>query len=312
MNKLPTKLLEYLVKQCTKEVLDQIAEEKKIKVKFAKEKETEIPVKHKIQTTVGKDSKFRPKVRRVSEADEPSPTPPAAPSPEPSAPSSDSNASEKPKSKRGGARTKTVEPKAATGASIINPRDKSQLDPIHFIGRDDNSVERSLFNAASRIAGPKVKISLGAKRLGRESASNPNVPVFFYLGKMDPESEEIFLMADKNMQIAKDDSVQPTELQGGQASGYQAQKTGATPRYTDIDAAPLPKPMIPGYEGGADPEYARRLKQARDKELYGDMSDIPDVSDVDPDPEAEEPPENLTEEMHSIIKTAINKILDGK
>src|ERR1035437_8562381 len=51
MNKLPTKLLEYLVSQCTKEVLDQISEEKKLKVKFSKEK----------------DSKFKPKIKKLSE-----------------------------------------------------------------------------------------------------------------------------------------------------------------------------------------------------------------------------------------------------
>jgi hypothetical protein len=44
--------------------------------------------------------------------------------------------------------------------------------------------------------------------------SSPNTAVYLYLGKYDPESQEIFLMADKSLQVAKDQSISPAELTG--------------------------------------------------------------------------------------------------
>jgi len=251
MNKLPTKLLEYLVKQCTKEVLDQIAEEQKLKIKFAKEKEKEIPIKHKISVAGGKDVKFKPKVKKISESDEPEAQQSAQPSTPSAQPSTQPTTPEPQEPETHEEPEQEPAPKPTTGPVLINPKDKSKLQPVKFIGRDESSIDRTLHDVASRIAGPKVKVSLGAKRLAREAASNPNAKIFFYLGKMDPESEEIFLMADKSLQIAKDESIQPTEIQGTASSSaipaslniagmtdaeydaYQAQKKrgGLTPRY---------------------------------------------------------------------------------
>ena len=243
MNKLPTKLLEYLVKQCTKEVLDQIAEEK-LKVKFAKEKATEVPVKHKIPVAKGKTTKFRPSVKKLSESDEPE-SPQAA---QPSAPSA-AQPAPAPEPEEPEAQEPEPTPQPTTGPLIINPKDKSKLQPVKFAGRDEASIDRTLHDVAARIAGPRVKVSLGAKRLAREAASNPNAKIFFYLGKMDPESDEIFLMADKSLQIAKDDSIQPSEIQGtpslngtpaslnigdmndDEYDAYQGRKIKGTPRY---------------------------------------------------------------------------------
>jgi len=127
--------------------------------------------------------------------EEPTPTP--TPTPEPSAPKAE-------------APSET----SSKGPVVINPRDKSKLEPVRFQGRDEASIERTLHSIAAKVAGPRTKVSLGAKRLARQAAGNPGTAVFFYIGKTDPESEEVFLMADKSLQIAKDESVQPSEIQG--------------------------------------------------------------------------------------------------
>jgi len=316
MNKLPTKLLEYLVSQCTKEVLDQISEEKKLKVKFSKEKDTKFKptVKHlkKPQNEIwgdvaagaasvlalpaiaaGKETWDNWKNRKcktcgnpkskctcnpkdkVKESDEPSskPTPqvssPSLPSGQP--PTSDEP--EAPESPDASEPEPEEIPQPTTGPVLINPKDKSKLQPIKFPGRDDSTIERTLYDMAVRIAGSKVKVSLGAKRLAREAASNPNAKIFFYLGKMDPESEEIFVMADKSLQIAKNESIQPSEIQG-------IPSFDKTPSYHDID-------------GMRDSDlFAYRADKIRGKPRYDTGG--------------------LTEETHQMIKKAINKILDRK
>jgi hypothetical protein len=276
MNKLPTKLLEYLVKQCTKEVLDQIAEERKLKIKFAKEKETEVPIKQKISVAGGKDVKFKPKIKKLSESDEPEAQQSAQPSspsaqpsekpttPEPQEPDADAQPEQEPT------------PTPASGPVLINPKDKSKLQPVKFSGRDEGSIDRTLHDVASRIAGPRVKVSLGAKRLAREAASNPNAKIFFYLGKMDPESEEIFLMADKSLQIAKSESIQPTEIQGSQSF-----------------TAPPPEASQPDELAPSDPSNLHYFQSMtggiRPKPKYG-----------------------IDEQTQKMIKKTITKILDRK
>ena len=272
MNKLLTKLLEYLVKQCTKEVLDQIAEEK-LKVKFAKEKETEIPIKRKIPLTIGKDTKFKPKVKKLSEADEPQ-----SPSAQPAAQPLAQPAAQPPQPEEPEQSDEPVEepaPQPRGGPVLINPRDKSRLEPVRFSGRDERSIDRTLHDAASRIAGSKVKVSLGAKRLARESASNPNAKIYFYLGKMDPESEEIFLMADKSLQIAKNESIQPSEIQGSSVS------TG-TPSGEEHPTDDPSNPSSPFY-------FQSMTKGIRPKPRYG-----------------------LSEKAENMIKRAVHQILDRK
>jgi hypothetical protein len=273
MNKLPTKLLEYLVKQCTKEVLDQIAEEQKLKVKFAKEKATEVPVKHKIAATIGKDTKFKPKVKKLSESDEPEAQQSAQPSTPSSQPSSQPPKSKEPEQpEEPEAQEQEPVPPSTAGPVLINPKDKSKLQPVKFSGRDDGSIDRTLHDVASRIAGPKVKVSLGAKRLAREAASNPNAKIFFYLGKMDPESDEIFLMADKSLQIAKEESIQSSEIQG-----------------TPVLSGTPSSLNIPGMNDVEYDAYQAQQKRGGLKPRYG-----------------------LSENAENIIKKAIHKILDRK
>ena len=99
------------------------------------------------------------------------------------------------------------------GIVFINPRDKSKLQKVDFKGAvDDASIERVLHRTATAAAGSNIKTALSALRAVRDAIKNPNTSVYLYIGKYDPQSEEIFLMADKSLQVAKDASVPPTEV----------------------------------------------------------------------------------------------------
>ena len=275
MKKMPTQLLQYLVKECTKEVLDQLIQEKKLKVKHAadNEKADEVPIKHKIpvKTKTEKNAKFYVQPKKVNEEELPQGTPsdtdpsmgggnaPETPSPEPKP--------EEPQTPEA-----PISTPPAKGPVVINPRDKSKLEPVRFSGHDDAAIERTLHLVATRTAGPRTKVSLGAKRLGREAASNPGAAVFFYFGKIDPESDEVFLMADKSLQIAKDDSVQPSYIQGVPAAA--------------------PAAVEPGEEiPSDDPHHFQFMTgKVRPKPRYG----------------------GIDESTQSLIKKAVNQILDRR
>lgn len=100
------------------------------------------------------------------------------------------------------------------GIILVNPRDKSKLLPVPFRYTNDAQLERELFKVGSAIAGPRVKISLNAMKMVRDGVKNPSTPVYVFIGKYDPESEEVFIMADRNLNIAKENSISSTELGG--------------------------------------------------------------------------------------------------
>ena len=283
-----TELLEALVRQCVREVLDQVEEEvnaSKLKSSGIGKGDGKEPAKQKIPVKPFKTgSKKKVNITKLNEAEEdpnaekkpedqpaePSPEKgpeAAAPAAEPSAPATPSvppsPTPEEPKTAAGEPAPAEKPQRIPKGASIINPKDKSKLDPIKWMGRDESSIERTLHQVAVSMAGPRTKVSLGAKRMAREAIANPNLPIYFYLGKMDPESEEVFLMADKSLQIAKDDSVQPGDLTGTPVSTpppahlnygamnddeyttYMNQRNLPKPRYgIDESAAKLIKRMV--------------------------------------------------------------------
>lgn len=273
-----TELLEALVRQCVREVLGQIEEESnasKLKSSGIGKEDGKEPVKQKITVKpfkTGKKSKVN--ITKINEEEVPQDpstekgpeTPPEEPkapeTPEvPSAPETPEEPSEKPQ-------------RIPKGAVLLNPKDKSKLQPIKWVGRDESSIERTLHQTAASVAGPRTKVSLGAKRMARELVSNPNTTAFFYLGKTDPESEEIFLMADKSLQVAKEGSVQPGELTG-------------TPTLSP------PSPTL-NFGGMTDDEYTTYMNQ-RDqaKPRYG----------IDA-------PEPFNESATKLIKRMVNQILD--
>jgi len=101
------------------------------------------------------------------------------------------------------------------GTNFVNPRDKSRLQKVELKGGDDASLERTLHRLASSVAGARVKVALATLRAAKEAARNPSSTLFLYIGKYDPESDEIFLMADKSLQVAKDSSIPPSEISSG-------------------------------------------------------------------------------------------------
>lgn len=283
-----TELLETLIRQCVKEVLDQVEEDinvGKLKSSGIGKEDGKEPAKQKIPIkpfNTGKKQKIN--IRKLNEdngepTDEPTPSPadqPAVPEDEPKA---EPKAEPKPKEPA------EPHPPSMRGAIVVNPRDKSRLEPIKWQGRDESSLERTLHRVAVSIAGARTKVSLGAKRMARELAANPSATAYFYFGKTDPESEEIFLMADKSIQIAKDDSVQPGELTG----------TPVTPgRTLPVGKWDEPSPEVDPKRKYADWGSRFSNRPITAKPRYG----------------IDEPGE-LNEGVTKLIKTVVNKILSS-
>jgi hypothetical protein len=100
------------------------------------------------------------------------------------------------------------------GVVFVNPKNKAKLQKIQIGAKDDAGIERELYNQASKMTGSRTKIALSTMRAVKDAVRNPNTSVYLYLGKYDPNSEEIFLMADKSLQVAKDASVSASEATG--------------------------------------------------------------------------------------------------
>lgn len=98
------------------------------------------------------------------------------------------------------------------GIVIVNPRDKAKLDKVNIQGKDDGSIERELHKVGAIRAGSRVKVAISTVRSVKDAMRNPNSATYLYLGKYDPNSDEIFLMADKSLQVAKDASIDAAEL----------------------------------------------------------------------------------------------------
>lgn len=108
------------------------------------------------------------------------------------------------------------------GIVFVNPKDKAKLSKIVIPSKDDAGMERSLYQQIARLAGSKIKIALSTYRLVKDTLKNPSGSLYLYLGKQDPDSDEIYLMADKSLQIAKDASISPEELSGQNATSNVA------------------------------------------------------------------------------------------
>lgn len=98
------------------------------------------------------------------------------------------------------------------GVMFVDPKDKAKLKKIAIKATDDAGVERELHSAGAKVAGSRIKVALSTSRLVKDAVKNPNTSVYLYLGKYDPNSDEIFLMADKSLQVAKDSSIPPSEM----------------------------------------------------------------------------------------------------
>jgi len=169
------------------------------------------------------------------------------------------------------------------GIVLINPMDKANLKPVTLRGKDDASLERELYTQARGIAGRNVKVSLSTRRSVKDSLKNPSAPMFLYFGKFDPASDEIFLMADKSLQVAKDSSVDPTEIKGTSKS---------VPVINPVD-----RPTTPDEE---DAEYIQSVPK-----MYGAQG--PEV--VAPD---DSETNDQIDEIKLLVKKMVNEVLNTK
>lgn len=95
----------------------------------------------------------------------------------------------------------------AKGIFFVNP--KKQLKPeLKTIPQlPDANLERELYKIASAAAGPRVRIAANTLRSVKNQQQNPALAVFLYVGKQDPDSEELYLLADRTLQGARANSV---------------------------------------------------------------------------------------------------------
>lgn len=178
-------LLEYLVRHCVREVLSQTK-------------------KHELSQT-GKVNEGDEEIKGAA-------APPAdgqGTADQPGIPNEKDSIPEKP------SEPETPPPSAdLKGVIMVNPKDKAKLEKITIRGQDDASIERELYREGSRRVGSRVKIAFSTVRMVKDALKNPNSVTYLYLGKYDPESSEIFLMADKSLQLAKDGTIPPGEFTG--------------------------------------------------------------------------------------------------
>lgn len=315
-----TELMEALIRQCVREVLDQVEERvdadgkpidhssdigkddnkkpKKIKAKWSPPTKFKVDIKKTSKINEEEqDQEKKPDAEPSDPTSQPEPPQgeePAGNDPTAAEPAASPSGEPEQSPDAGQKPEPDDEPVTASvkGAVMVDPKDKSRLDPkplASLKGQSDNNIERILHRIATSTAGSKAKVSIGAKRMAREFAKNPNLTVYFYFGKMDPESDEIFLMADKSLNIAKDDSVSPAEISGVPVTNQPAASYSA--RAWDE----------PEGEINPDSKYAdwmtrgKRTIVAKPRHGYDDHD-----------------PQGLSEGAKSMIKGIVNQILDGK
>lgn len=112
-------------------------------------------------------------------------------------------------------------PQEMTGIYFVDPRNKSKLQKVSVTGTNDAEIERNLQAFTSHIAKVEVKIPQGTNenphptlRLVKDALNNPAIPTYLYLSKLDPRSEELYVMGAKSAIEAKNGSISPSEIMG--------------------------------------------------------------------------------------------------
>ena len=272
-------LLEYLIRTCIREVITQVNEVKEPKPKK-------------------KDSKSKESGDEVEEADSEfkgAATPPAdgqgagenvaVPKDNPEMPTEPSKPETPPS------------PVDLKGLVLVNPRDKSKLRPVPLKpNADDATIERDLYRVASTIGGkqPNVKVANATLRMAREAVKNPSVTIYLYLGRFDPESDEIFLLADKSLQVAKDASLSSDELHGPVVAPLEDPYGKVDPRLAgEKDIAQNLDVVAPGYVEPRGPS---------DDDSYGGGQDMTGI---------EKTWGGMGEQLNETIKKMVKQILSS-
>jgi hypothetical protein len=98
---------------------------------------------------------------------------------------------------------------ATRGVFFVNPKNPTgKPEPQKVKNLPDAQLERELYKLASRVAGPRVRIAANTLRSIKNYLQNPNLLVFLYIGKQDPDSDELYLLADKTLQGARTNTAQ--------------------------------------------------------------------------------------------------------
>jgi hypothetical protein len=117
----------------------------------------------------------------------------------------------------------TPKSQSLKGIIIVNPKDKAKLEKVSIKGRDDGAIERELHKIGAMRAGSNVKVAISTIRAVKNAMHNPNAVIYLYLGKYDPDSDEIFLMADQSLQVAKDETATDLDNNGISTSTPQSE-----------------------------------------------------------------------------------------
>lgn len=263
-------LLEYLIRQCVREVIKQ-------KDKFSLSRCPECGCSTEETSTGIKCKSCEWEEKSINELDEMDNETLGSPVPqesgqgtadEPKIPKDKTSISTQPSEPE-------TPPENLKGIILVNPRDKAKLKKVVLTPGDDAKIERALHLLNTREAGNNVKTSISSMRLVKDALKNPNSSLYLYFGKYDPVSDEIFLMADKSLQVAKDSSVPPTELSVISSPTYSA---------TDI-SSPENYEEFPNKFAQQTPAYSDRARGSE--------------NDID-------------EDLKHIIKKMINEVLNTK
>lgn len=104
----------------------------------------------------------------------------------------------------------TPDKKPESGAYFINPANKAKLQPLKISNTDmdsDTIIARHIRTAVAAVTGAQYEVDPSTIQLIKSTISNANIPTYIYIGKPN----KVVLMADTNLQNAKDSSVSPEE-----------------------------------------------------------------------------------------------------
>ena len=270
-------LLEYLVRHCVKEVLAQVSEgdsvtgpsdfykdEKGYWCKKCGSQGKKDSISGKItciDSRCSNSGKIKLKFKEVEDPTQGAPAPPEAGQgtadqagiPSDKDTSTDTQLPSEPE-------TPPVSPDIK-GIQLINPKDKARLEKVTLQGKDDATLERELHKIGAQRAGSRIKVAISTIRMVKDALRNPNTATYLYFGKYDPNSDEVFLMADKSLQVAKDSSVPSTEILGTPVTQVAPPDfdplTANTPDFTQhVTTAGKPSPKY-----GIDETLSKTIKK---------------------------------------------------
>lgn len=161
----------------------------------------------------------------------------------------------------------------------ISPMAAYSQTPPKQLTRD--MIERIIYYTAARFAGSSVKIA-GETLREVEKAIKSDSTLFLYIGKFDETSEEIYVLTEHSLQLARSQSLPPAELGGAAA------------------------PPAPEGTEDFDPNLATDDDMARfmDKEAPGKVKSYGAPEDL-----GEATKTKLCEVKH-LIKKLVNEVLD--